>query len=78
MGFQGAVEGAAYGDSRVGHSDGEEFLFVHSGRLEFVLGNERYTLEEGDSIYYDARIPHSYKNIWGGETLLIAVSTPPF
>ncbi|MFB4325919.1 Transcriptional regulator, contains XRE-family HTH domain [Paenibacillus sp. cl141a] len=70
-------EGAAYGDIGVGHSDGEEFLFVHSGRLEFMLGNERYTLEEGDSIYYDARIPHSYKNIWDGETLLIAVATPP-
>ena len=48
---------SAYGNVSVGHSDGEEFLFVHSGRLEFVLGNERYTLEEGDSIYYDARTP---------------------
>jgi transcriptional regulator with XRE-family HTH domain len=70
-------EGATSGDISVGHSEGEEFLLVHSGCLEFVLGNERYTLEEGDSIYYDARIPHSYKNIWKGETLLIAVSTPP-
>ncbi|OPG99158.1 XRE family transcriptional regulator [Chryseobacterium mucoviscidosis] len=34
-------------------------------------------LEEGDSIYYDARTPHSYKNVWRGETLVIAVSTPP-
>ncbi|MCP3774663.1 XRE family transcriptional regulator [Paenibacillus sp. MZ04-78.2] len=70
-------EGATSGDISVGHSEGEEFLFIHSGCLEFVLGNERYILNEGDSIYYDARVPHSYKNIWKGETLLIAVSAPP-
>ncbi|PZD97118.1 XRE family transcriptional regulator [Paenibacillus sambharensis] len=69
-------EGATSGEVGVGHSEGEEFLLVHSGRLEFLLGNDRYTLEEGDSIYYDARTPHSYKNIGKGETLLLAVSTP--
>ncbi|MFF2911553.1 helix-turn-helix domain-containing protein [Paenibacillus sp. NPDC057934] len=71
-------EGANSGDIGVGHSEGEEFLYVQSGCLEFMLGNDRYSLEEGDSIYYDARIPHSYKNTWKGETLVIAVSTPPY
>lgn len=70
-------DGATSGDISVGHSEGEEFLYVQSGRLEFMLGNDRYTLEEGDSIYYDARTPHSYKNAWKGETLILAVSTPP-
>jgi transcriptional regulator with XRE-family HTH domain len=70
-------EGATSGDVGVGHSEGEEFLYVQSGCLEFMLGNDRYTLEEGDSIYFDARTPHSYKNVWRGETLVIAVSTPP-
>ncbi|MFS0868874.1 helix-turn-helix domain-containing protein [Paenibacillus xylanilyticus] len=70
-------EGATSGDVGVGHSEGEEFLYVHSGCLEFMLGNDRYTLEEGDSIYFDAKTPHSYKNVYKGETLVIAVSTPP-
>lgn len=70
-------EGATSGDIGVGHSEGEEFLYVQSGGLEFVLGNDRYTLEEGDSIYFDARTPHSYKNVWKGETVVIAVVTPP-
>ncbi|MCM2996101.1 helix-turn-helix domain-containing protein [Paenibacillus cellulositrophicus] len=69
-------KGATSGDVGVGHPEGEEFLFIHTGRLEFILGNERFTLEEGDSIYYDARTPHSYKNIAEGETLLIAVPSP--
>ncbi|NQX66386.1 helix-turn-helix transcriptional regulator [Paenibacillus alba] len=71
-------EGATSGDVGVGHSEGEEFLHVQSGCIEFMLGNDRYILEEGDSIYYDARTPHRYKNVWKGETLVLAVSTPPY
>jgi transcriptional regulator with XRE-family HTH domain len=71
-------EGGSSGEISVGHSEGEEFTFVVSGRLEIIVGNDRYVLEEGDSIYYDATIPHRYKNVWKGETILISVSTPPF
>jgi transcriptional regulator with XRE-family HTH domain len=71
-------EGGASGEISVGHSEGEEFTFVVSGKLEIIVGNDRYVLEEGDSIYYDATIPHRYKNIWKGETILLSVSTPPF
>lgn len=71
-------EGGVSGEIGVGHSEGEEFTFVVSGRLEIIVGNDRYILEEGDSIYYDATIPHRYKNIWKGETILLSVSTPPF
>lgn len=70
-------EGASAGAIGVGHSEGEEFLTIISGKLEFILGNERFVLEQGDSIYYDATLPHSYKNIWKGETVLLAVTTPP-
>jgi len=37
---------------------GEEFVFILSGRVVFQVGDERHTLEEGDSIYFDAAIPH--------------------
>jgi transcriptional regulator with XRE-family HTH domain len=37
---------------------GEEFLFVLSGTVEFQVGDERFTLRKGDSIYFDASIPH--------------------
>ncbi|AOZ92953.1 helix-turn-helix domain-containing protein [Paenibacillus crassostreae] len=71
-------EGGSSGEIGVGHSEGEEFTLVVSGKLEIVVGNDRYVLEEGDSIYYDATIPHRYKNIWKGETILLSVATPPF
>ena len=37
---------------------GEEFVFILSGTVVFQVGDERWTLEEGDSIYFDAAIPH--------------------
>ena len=36
---------------------GEEFVFILSGKVIFQVGDERWTLEEGDSIYFDAAIP---------------------
>jgi len=41
------------------HHEGEEFFYVLEGKIEFVYGDERYILEAGDSIYFDAHIPHS-------------------
>jgi len=43
--------------------EGEEFMYVLEGKLEFFYGQERYILEEGDSIYYDSIIPHGGKSI---------------
>lgn len=37
---------------------GEEFVFILGGTVVFQVGDERWTLEEGDSIYFDAAIPH--------------------
>jgi transcriptional regulator with XRE-family HTH domain len=39
--------------------DGEEFFYVLEGSIEFVCGDETYTLEAGDSMYFDGSIPHS-------------------
>lgn len=43
-------------------TDGEEFLLLLSGQCELVLGAERVTLEEGDAMYFDGRIPHVPRN----------------
>jgi len=37
--------------------DGEEFLYVLSGKVTVCLGNLSDVLEEGDSIYYNSTIP---------------------
>jgi transcriptional regulator with XRE-family HTH domain len=43
--------------------DGEEFMYVLEGTHEFIYGNKRYVLEEGDSIYFDSAIPHSGRSL---------------
>ncbi len=41
---------------------GEELLFVLSGQLLVDVGNECFTLTEGDSLHYDAAQPHTWSN----------------
>lgn len=44
--------------------EGEEFMYVLEGTHEFVYGNKKYLLKEGDSIYFDSIIiPHSGRSI---------------
>jgi transcriptional regulator with XRE-family HTH domain len=38
--------------------EGEEFIMVLSGKIEFTYGREKYVLEPGDSTYYNSLIPH--------------------
>ncbi|GHV70550.1 transcriptional regulator [Spirochaetia bacterium] len=41
----------------VSHS-GQEFNYVIEGTVKVKVGPREYTLEAGDSIYFDARLPH--------------------
>ena len=51
------------GSERLSAHDGEEFLLVTEGAVRVVLGDREEALEEGDSIYYRARIPHNVMNL---------------
>ncbi|MBP2669872.1 MAG: transcriptional regulator [Deltaproteobacteria bacterium] len=53
--------------------DGEEFLYVLSGKIEVCLGALSDILEEGDSIYYDSTIPHHVHSADAREALILAV-----
>ena len=39
---------------------GYEFVYLTEGSLEIRYRNEVDTLEEGDSVYFDSSVPHSY------------------
>ena len=41
---------------------GEEFGFVLAGELTVSLGDECFVLAAGDSIHYDAVLPHTWSN----------------
>ena len=51
-----------------GHSE-EEMGIVIKGKLKVVIGEETYYLEEGDTLYIDAQVQHSIKNVGDYECL---------
>jgi transcriptional regulator with XRE-family HTH domain len=50
------VEPGAKG--RPSTTDGYEFKYMISGSCEYQINDETIALEEGDSIYFDASLPH--------------------
>lgn len=42
--------------------DGEEVVLCERGRVTFVIGEERFALEAGDSLHFKASLPHSWLN----------------
>ncbi|MGC9157471.1 MAG: helix-turn-helix domain-containing protein [Terracidiphilus sp.] len=40
---------------------GAEFLYVFEGELELHYGSQKFTLECGDSAYFDSSAPHAYQ-----------------
>ena len=50
----------AWDDARLYSHEGEEFIYLLEGELEFHYGSEIMTLQPGDSIYYDSSEAHGY------------------
>jgi transcriptional regulator with XRE-family HTH domain len=49
------------GGDTVSH-EGYEYGYVTAGELEVTIGEEMFTLHEGESLGFDSSIPHSFKN----------------
>lgn len=41
--------------------EGQEFNYMVAGSMEFFIGDMVYTLNEGDSVYFDSAVPHAMK-----------------
>lgn len=56
---------------------GEECIHLLAGILEVHVGEQSFTVEEGDSITYDSSLPHFVCNRSAEKTVAIAAVTPP-
>jgi len=56
---------------------GEKFGYVLRGELEAKIGGTLYHLESGDSIYFPAHFPHSWRGLGEDSIEVIWVLTPP-
>jgi transcriptional regulator with XRE-family HTH domain len=61
-------------DQRLYRHEGEEWLYVLSGQLCLILGDQEFTLHSGDAAHFDARIPHHLKALGDQDTELLLVS----
>lgn len=55
----------------------EKFLYILDGLLEAVIGNESFTVHKKDTLYFDASVPHFFKNVGTVPVKAICVICPP-
>ena len=53
--------------------DGQEFNYVESGKMEIHIDGKILTLEEGDTIMFDARRPHGMRAVGDKQLRFIAI-----
>jgi transcriptional regulator with XRE-family HTH domain len=56
--------------------NGVEFLHVLSGKLNISFSREDHVLESGDSIYFDANLPHSYRRVGNTRCQALVMTLP--
>ncbi len=55
----------------------EKFIYILEGKIEATIGEEKYDLTKGDTLYFEASSPHFFKNIHSHDTKLICIVSPP-
>ena len=63
----------AWSDDFFYRHEGEEFIYLLEGELEFHYGAEVLRLQPGDSIYYDSAEPHGYVSVGERRARAVAV-----
>jgi quercetin dioxygenase-like cupin family protein len=58
--------------------EGEEFIYVLEGSVEIDYGKQQYTLNAGDSIFYDSIVQHHVHGAPGQAAKILAVVYIPF
>lgn len=55
----------------------EKFIYILEGRIEASVGEEKYNMAKGDTLYFESSLPHYFKNTGSTETRMICVVSPP-
>jgi transcriptional regulator with XRE-family HTH domain len=54
-------------------TDAYEYKYILKGTVEYQIDNEKYILEEGDSLFFDGRLGHKPANIGEGDAEILVV-----
>ncbi len=52
-------------------TDAFECKYILKGDVEYQIDKEKFTLHEGDTLFFDGRVPHCLKNIGDAEALIL-------
>jgi transcriptional regulator with XRE-family HTH domain len=52
---------------------GYEFVFCLSGRIAYIIENQRYILDPGDSLFFESHLPHCWQNLFSGPSKKILI-----
>jgi transcriptional regulator with XRE-family HTH domain len=67
--------GAGSGDEPIVHL-GHEFVFCLEGEIEYEIRDARYLLDAGDSLIFEAHLPHRWRNVGdSSSTILLILQT---
>ena len=58
--------------AQVSHS-GQEFNYVVEGKMKVTVGHAEYILGEGDSVYFDATLPHGQSALDGSAQFITII-----
>jgi mannose-6-phosphate isomerase-like protein (cupin superfamily) len=54
----------------------EKFVYLLDGKIEAVIGSEKYPLGRNDSLYFASNTPHYFRNTGNSDASLIVVCCP--
>lgn len=63
----------SFDEEAIFQHEGEEFMYVLEGRHEFMYDGNRYIMDKGDSVYFDAAVPHTGRSLGKRKAKLLAV-----
>jgi len=55
---------------------GYEFVYCLKGRIAYIVETTRYILEPGDSLFFEAHLPHCWQNLHDGSSEQLLVLCP--
>lgn len=59
--------------TKIVHTDAFEFKYIISGKVEYLIENEKYILNEGDSLFFDGHMGHTLSNIGNADAIILVV-----
>jgi transcriptional regulator with XRE-family HTH domain len=63
------------GDHSIVHT-GREFVYCLGGKIAYTVNSEKYLLEAGDSLIFEAYLPHHWKNVIAAPSRALMVMCP--